>query len=45
MKSYDMADVDDFGELNMLDQRKQTLKGALGESARGFNYEYDLGDS
>ena len=45
MKFYDMADVDDFGELNILDQRKQTLKGALGESARGFDYEHDLGDS
>jgi Plasmid pRiA4b ORF-3-like protein len=44
-KSYGMADVDDFGELDMLDERKQTLEAALGESARGFLYEYDFGDS
>ena len=44
-KSYGMADVDDFGELNMLDERKQTLEGALSDSAREFLYEYDVGDS
>ena len=44
-KSYGMADVDDFEELNMLDERKQTLEGALGESAGEFHYEYDFGDS
>ena len=43
--SYGMADVDDFEEPNMLDERKQTLEAALGESARDFLYEYDFGDS
>lgn len=43
--SYGIADVDDLDELNMLDERKQTLVGALGESAREFHYEYDFGDS
>jgi hypothetical protein len=28
-----MANVDDFEELNMLDERRQTLEGALGEPA------------
>ncbi|EQD53617.1 Plasmid pRiA4b ORF-3-like protein [mine drainage metagenome] len=41
-KSYGMADVDDFEELNMLDERKQTLEAALGESALEFLYEYDF---
>lgn len=44
-KTYGMADVDDFGELDMLDERKQSLDAVLAESARAFLYEYDFGDS
>jgi len=44
-KTFGMADVDDFEELNMLDERKQTLEAALGDSIREFMYEYDFGDS
>ncbi|MGH8219249.1 MAG: plasmid pRiA4b ORF-3 family protein, partial [Steroidobacteraceae bacterium] len=44
-KTFGMADVDDFGKLDMLDERKQTLEAALGHSAREFIYEYDFGDS
>jgi len=44
-KTFGMAGVDDFGELNMLDERKQTLEAALGEGIREFHYEYDFGDS
>jgi hypothetical protein len=43
-KTYGMADADDFGELDMLDERKQTLEAALGDSIREFLYEYDFGD-
>jgi Plasmid pRiA4b ORF-3-like protein len=44
-KSFGMADVDDFEELNMLDEKKQTLEATLGEDIREFLYEYDFGDS
>ena len=44
-KSYGMADVDDFQEMDMLDERKQTLEAALGQDLREFLYEYDFGDS
>ncbi len=36
---------DDMEELNILDERKYTLGGVLGESLREFVYEYDFGDS
>ena len=42
-KTFGMAG--DFEELNMLDERKQTLEAALGDSIREFVYEYDFGDS
>jgi hypothetical protein len=44
-KTFGMAGVDAFGELNMLDERRQTLETALGEGSREFHYEYDFGDS
>jgi hypothetical protein len=44
-KSFGMADVDDFEELNMLDEKKQTLDATLGEDIREFLYDYDFGDS
>jgi hypothetical protein len=44
-KTFGVAGVDDFGELNMLDEGKQTLEAALGEGIRQFHYEYDFGDS
>lgn len=44
-KSFGMAGVDGFGELNMLDERKRTLEAALGQSLPEFHYEYDFGDS
>jgi Plasmid pRiA4b ORF-3-like protein len=44
-KSFGMADVDDFEELNMLDEKKQILEATLGEDIREFFYEYDFGDS
>jgi hypothetical protein len=44
-KTFGMADVDDFEELNMLDEKKQTLEATLGEDIREFLYEYDFGDS
>jgi hypothetical protein len=44
-KTFGMAGVDDFEELHMLDERKQTLEAALGEGMREFLYEYDFGDS
>ncbi len=44
-KTFGMAGVDDFEELNMLDERKQTLEAALGDGIREFVYEYDFGDS
>jgi hypothetical protein len=44
-KTFGMAGVDDFEELNMLDERKQTLQAALGDGIREFLYEYDFGDS
>ncbi|MDB6090143.1 MAG: plasmid pRiA4b family protein [Gammaproteobacteria bacterium] len=42
--AYSTADAD-LDELEMLDEKKITLEGALGDSARGFVYEYDFGDS
>ena len=44
-RTFGMAEVDDFEELDMLDERKQTLAATLGESIREFIYEYDFGDS
>jgi hypothetical protein len=44
-KTFGMAGVDDFEELDMLDERKQTLEAALGDCVREFIYEYDFGDS
>jgi hypothetical protein len=44
-KTFGMAGVVDFEELNMLDERKQSLEAALGDSVREFIYEYDFGDS
>jgi hypothetical protein len=44
-KTFGMADIDDFEELNMLDERKQTREAALGDSIHEFMYEYDFGDS
>jgi hypothetical protein len=44
-KTFGMAGVDDFEELNMLDERKQTLQAALGDGIREFLYDYDFGDS
>lgn len=44
-KTFGMAAVDDFEELNMLDERRETLEAALGEGLREFLYEYDFGDS
>ena len=44
-KTFGMAEVDDFGEVKMLDERRQTLGAALGEDIREFHYEYDFGDS
>ena len=44
-KTFGMAGLDDFGELDMLDERRQTLEAALGEENREFVYEYDFGDS
>lgn len=43
-KTFGTAGVADFGELNMLDERKQTLEAALGGGIREFDYEYDFGD-
>jgi hypothetical protein len=37
-KTFGMAGVDDFAELDMLDERKQTLEAALGDSVREFRY-------
>src|SRR5258708_3294414 len=34
----------DLEELNMLNEKKYTLDGALGDSIREFVYEYDFGD-
>jgi hypothetical protein len=42
--AYSMADAD-LDELEMLDEKKVTLEGALGDSVREFVYEYDFGDS
>jgi len=44
-RTFGMAGVDDFDELNMLDERKHTLEATLGERVREFVYEYDFGDS
>lgn len=44
-KTFGMAGLDDFGELDMLDERRQTLEATLGEANREFVYEYDFGDS
>lgn len=44
-KTFGMAGVDGSEELEMLDERKQTLEGVLGQSARELVYEYDFGDS
>jgi Plasmid pRiA4b ORF-3-like protein len=44
-RTFAMAGVTDLEELNMLDERKQTLAATLGESIREFIYEYDFGDS
>jgi hypothetical protein len=44
-KTFGMAEVDDFEELNMLDEKKQTLEATLGEDIRELLYEYDFGDS
>lgn len=44
-KTFGMTEVDGAEELDMLDERKQTLEGVLGQSAREFIYEYDFGDS
>jgi hypothetical protein len=44
-KTFGMAGVDGFEDLDMLDESKQTLEGVLGQSAREFVYEYDFGDS
>jgi len=44
-KTFGMAGLDGSEELNMLDERKQTLEGVLGQSARELIYEYDFGDS
>jgi hypothetical protein len=35
---------DDMEELNMVDEKKYTLGGVLGESVHEFVYEYDFGD-
>jgi hypothetical protein len=35
----------DLDELDMLDEKKHTLEGVLGDSLREFVYEYDFGDS
>lgn len=43
--TFGSADVDDFGELNMLDERRRTLEATLGDRIREFSYEYDFGDS
>ena len=42
--TYSMASAD-LDELEMLDEKKVTLEGALGDSIREFVYEYDFGDS
>jgi hypothetical protein len=42
--AYSMADAD-LDELEMLDEKKVTLEGSLGDSIREFVYEYDFGDS
>lgn len=44
-KTYGMADIDGFEELDMFDERKQALESLLGEDLRQFRYEYDFGDS
>jgi len=44
-KTFAPAEVDDFENLNMLNERRQTLEAALGDSLRAFIYEYDFGDS
>ena len=44
-KTFGMTGVDGSEELDMLDERKQTLEGVLGQSARELVYEYDFGDS
>jgi len=44
-KTFGMAGVDDFEELNMLDERTQSLEAVLGDSTRELVYEYDFGDS
>lgn len=37
--------LDDFGELNTLDERKHALQALLGDGIRELTYEYDSGDS
>jgi hypothetical protein len=43
-KSFAMAGAN-LEELDMLDEKKYTLEGVLGDSIREFVYEYDFGDS
>ena len=44
-KTFGMADIDGIGELDMLDERRQTLDAVLGKDLRQVQYEYDFGDS
>ena len=44
-RTFGMADVDNFEELDMLDERRHTLAAVLGASTREFLYLYDFGDS
>ncbi|HEX5418974.1 MAG TPA: plasmid pRiA4b ORF-3 family protein [Gammaproteobacteria bacterium] len=41
--TFGMAGAD-LDELGMLDERRRTLEAVLGNSIRGFIYEYDFGD-
>lgn len=44
-QTFGMAGIDDFEELNWLDERRQTLKSVLSDRIHEFTYEYDFGDS
>ena len=44
-RTFGMADVDNFEELDMLDERRHTIAAVLGASTREFLYLYDFGDS
>jgi hypothetical protein len=43
-RAFSMSGAD-LEKLQMLDEKKYTLEGALGDSIREFVYEYDFGDS